>query len=134
MEHIESASLMDISDEDGVVLCQAIGISPESLGAGASMSFTETPNYCSTVEETVGMVTVEGQVTTNTDNLFLFEVPDMDSEQLQKAEDKIRKKTQEFPEYAVLFRGSGAKAMQSRFKFLLALMHHAAHGLMRLFR
>merc|ERR1719498_1463012 len=123
---LESGSALEISDEDGNIFCTATAFSPVGVTSGDRASFLESLDFCNTLS-TESMDTVMVTQTTDTEDLFLIEIPDMDSEQSEKAHGEILKKMKEFPDYGVMLHGSGAKSAQSKWSWADDLLRFPFH-------
>jgi len=110
---LDTGGEVEVYDEAGDSACTLKGFSAESIPEEGYLSFIEGPDFCSSVNNN-SMVNVEGVDTSNASDVFLIEIPDMDSKHVSKAEEMISNKLQDWPDHRVLLHGNGAGSIKCR--------------------
>lgn len=105
----ERGGAVEMYDESGEIKCTVTGFSPTSVSPEASFGFPESPDFCDSMPAD-GIVYVNTMDISSASEVFLIEIPSMDSKHFPKVQDEIHKAMLEFPDPRILFHGSGANS------------------------
>lgn len=108
--HIDTGGMMEVFNEAGESQGMIVGISAASVSDGTCVCLQEGPDWVSSATEN-SLFNVQAVDCSDTSDVVLFEIPDMDSKHFSKVKDEIKKAMRDFPDPRVLFHGSGAKQL-----------------------
>lgn len=101
---------MHVFNAAGESLCENLaGCSAAPITSGEGFIFSESSDF--QVDEGV-LVQLTVAQASESDDVVLIAIPDMDEDKLLMAKDEIEKKMQDYPEASVLFTGAGARHVE----------------------